>query len=263
MAEQRSTWKSLVQGVVERQPRRFRLSDVLQHADELRAKYPANRFVDAKIRQSLQVLRDQGVLRFISPGEYERLDVEPVFSPFFDPSLAARYVNRAQVARVLIETWAEMNLYCLCCSRNALARLPPNTPVADFRCPKCNAEYQLKSKNGRFGALIIGAAFDVTIRAVRERRMPEQILVEFDPRRSIVVYADAIPGALIDEPRVIPRRPLSVTARRAGWQGCNLNVSGLPTVPIVQPMGTDRTDARRRWRTVTRGSSAFAVSNGG
>lgn len=241
------TWKSLVQDLVASQPRRFALADILSHSDELRAHYPANRFVDAKIRQSLQVLRDQGVLRFLGAGRYERLDAEPVFSPFFDPSLAAGYSSRAQVARVLIETWAEMNLYCLNCNSDALTRLPPNTPVADFGCAKCRSSYQLKAKDGRFGAMLVGAAFAATIRAVREHTMPEHILVEFDTRRSIVIYADAVPGALIDETRIIPRRPLSANARRAGWQGCTIDVSGLPSVPLVLPMGTDRTAARRQW----------------
>lgn len=243
----RPTWKTLVQEVVEKQPRRFHLADVLRYADELGAQYPANRFVDAKIRQSLQVLRDQGVLRFLGSGRYERLDSAPEFSPFFDSSLADGYSNRAQIARVLIETWAEMNLYCLQCMRDSLARLPPNTPVADFSCSACNASYQLKSKDGRFGALLIGAAYDATLRAVRDGKMPAHILVEFDRRRSTVVYADALPGSLIDETRVIPRNPLTSTARRAGWQGCNINVAGLASVPIVQPAGTDRAKARKQW----------------
>ena len=251
MANTIRTWKSLVQDVVGKQPRKFRLADILRHADELRAQYPENRFVEAKIRRSLQVLRDQGAIRFLGAGRYERLDVEPVFSPFFDPSLAGGYTNRAQVARVLIETWAEMNLYCLHCTRDALARLPPNTPVADFACPSCDAAYQLKAKDGRFGSLLIGAAYHATLQAVREGRMPAHILVEFDLRRSTIVYAYALPGGLIDEARVIARRPLSSSARRAGWQGCNIDVSGLPSVAIVQPAGMDREDARRHWRTPT------------
>lgn len=245
------TWKAIVQAVVEKQPREFQLADILRHGDEFQAQYPANRFVDAKIRQSLQVLRDQGVLRFLGAGRYERLDAQPVFSPLFDPSLADGYTSRAQVARVLIETWAEMNLYCLRCTRDALAALPPNTPVADFTCTACDATYQLKAKDGRFGSLLMGAAYQATLRAVREGKMPEHILVEFDRRRSTVVYADAVPGALIDEARVIARRPLSLNARRAGWQGCSIDVSGLPSVAIVQPSGTDRADARLNWRSLT------------
>jgi hypothetical protein len=251
MPSARPTWKALVQEIVERQPRLFHLSDVLRQEDELRAHYPANRFVDAKIRQSLQILRNQGVLRFLGAGNYERLDTEPVFTPLFDPSLAAEYTNRSQIARVLIETWAEMNLYCLNCTRDTLTPLPPNTPVADFTCARCDATYQLKAKDGRFGDLLIGAAYDATLRAVRDGTMPAHILVEFDRRRSTVVYADALPGRLIDEARVIARRPLSPSARRAGWRGCNINVLGLPSVPIVQPAGTDRAETRLRWQALT------------
>jgi hypothetical protein len=240
-----------VLGVVSRQRRLFSLADVLRYADELRAEYPANRFVEAKIRQSLQVLRDQGVLRFLGGGQYERLDSKPVFSAFFDPTLANNYTNRAQVARVLIETWAEMNLYCLRCTRDELERLPPNTPVADFTCPGCKATYQLKSKDGRFGSLLIGAAYDATLAAVRAGAMPEYILAEFDTRRSIIVYADAVPGLLIDETRIIARRPLSLTARRAGWRGCNIDISGLPTIAVVQPAETDRKQARSQWRALS------------
>lgn len=240
----------MVYEVVSRQRRLFSLSDILRHADELRAEYPANRFVEAKIRQSLQVLRDQGVLRFLGAGQYERLDTKPAFSPFFDPALANNYTNRAQVARVLIETWAEMNLYCLQCARDELERLPPNTPVADFACPSCKSRYQLKAKDGRFGSLLIGAAYDATLAAVRAGVMPEFILAEFDARRSIIVYADAVPGALIDERRIIARRPLSAGARRAGWQGCNIDISGLPTIAVVQPAETDRVQARAEWRTL-------------
>jgi hypothetical protein len=254
MRNARRTWKSLVQEVVERQPRVFELAAVLQFADELRAQYPANRFVDAKIRQSLQILRDQGTLRFLGGGRYERLDTQPAFSPLFDPALVGEYTNRAQIARVLIETWAEMNLYCLHCTRDVLARLPPNTPVADFACSQCGVTYQLKAKDGRFGSTLIGAAYEATVRAVRDGDMPEHILVEFDRRRSTIVYADALPGSLIGEARVIARKPLSPTARRAGWQGCTIDVSGLPKVPIVQPAGTDRTETRRRWKALTGGT---------
>jgi type II restriction enzyme len=148
---------------------------------------------------------------------------------------------------VVIETWAEMNLYCLHCTRDALTRLPDNTPVADFACQTCSTTYQLKSKDGRFGPKLIGAAYDATLRAVREGKMPAHILVEFDSRRSSVVFADALPGALIDETRVIARRPLSLNARRAGWQGCMIDVSGLPLVAVVEPAGTNREEARSRW----------------
>jgi hypothetical protein len=241
------TWKEAVRDVVLTLPREFSLANVLAHRDELQRLFPNNRFVDAKIRQSLQLLRDQGLLEFVRPGLYHRFDVAPAFSPLIDFSLAARFVSPAQAARVALETWATFNLYCLSCDSDALDRLRDNTPVADFKCYACERMYQLKGKNGRFGPQITGAAYRPTIEAVREKRMPEHILVEFDTRFGTVVFVDAVPGRLITEERVIARKPLSGTARRAGWQGCNIVVSGLPSVRIVAPAGLDRRAARAHW----------------
>ncbi|HYL27160.1 MAG TPA: hypothetical protein VEW74_04940, partial [Candidatus Nitrosotalea sp.] len=69
------TWKDLMHEVVLGLPRDFTLADVLRQRQRFERHFPNNRFVDAKIRQSLQVLRDQGMLRFVSPGHYQRLDV--------------------------------------------------------------------------------------------------------------------------------------------------------------------------------------------
>ena len=242
------TWKSLVLDVVRRQGRYFTLSDVLSHSAELASKYPSNRFVAAKIRQSLQVLRDQGVLRFFGGGRYERLDVEPRFSPFFDPEVASTYSSRAQIARVAIETWAELNLYCLACAADALRKLPANTPVADFDCPRCNARYQIKAKDGRMSSKIIGSAYGPTVAAARANEFPELVLVEFDSRRSTVVYVDGFPGRLIGESRILPRARLSQTARRAGWQGCAIDIGGLAPIAVVRPQVVPPDDVRREWQ---------------
>jgi hypothetical protein len=246
-----TTWKEAVRELVECLPRDFTLAEVLSYHDELQRQFPNNRFIDAKIRQSLQVLRDQGLIRFVKPGQYQRQDVIPAFSPLIDLSVAARFTNRAQAARVALETWAIFNLYCLSCDSDALDRLGDNTPVADFQCFVCGRRYQLKAKNGRFGSRITGAAYRPTIDAIRSSSMPEYVLVEFDTRFGTVVFVDAVPGRLITEQRVIARRPLSSTARRAGWQGCNIVMSGLPSVRIVAPAGLDRGDVRARWRAVT------------
>jgi hypothetical protein len=242
------TWKELVHDVVSTLPREFSLGDVLAHHAVLQSHFPNNRFIDAKIRQSLQVLLAQGLLRRVGPGHYERTDISPVFSPLVDFSVAAPFVNATQVARVALETWASFNLYCLHCASDALDPLPANTPVADFKCFVCERTYQLKAKDGRFGVRITGAAYQPTIDAIRRGEMPEHIFVEFDKRFSTVVFVDSIPGRLITKDRVIPRKPLAATARRAGWQGCNIVISGLPSVRIVAPAGVERNKVREEWK---------------
>jgi type II restriction enzyme len=48
----------------------FELSDVYAFEDELRVLYPNNNHIKQKIRQQLQVLRNQGYLDFVSRGSY-------------------------------------------------------------------------------------------------------------------------------------------------------------------------------------------------
>lgn len=49
---------------------RFALSDVYGFEDRLSEMYPDNQHVRAKIRQQLQVLRDEGLLEFLGDGTY-------------------------------------------------------------------------------------------------------------------------------------------------------------------------------------------------
>jgi type II restriction enzyme len=66
-------WLIEVMKCVERLGRRdFTLDDVYAFEDELARLYPGNRNVRPKIRQQLQVLRDQGYLEFTARGRYRR-----------------------------------------------------------------------------------------------------------------------------------------------------------------------------------------------
>jgi type II restriction enzyme len=48
----------------------FQIDDVYADEQRLQRLYPANRHVREKIRQQLQVLRDNGYLEFLSRGNY-------------------------------------------------------------------------------------------------------------------------------------------------------------------------------------------------
>jgi type II restriction enzyme len=50
--------------------RTFSLADVYAHADTLAKLHPANRHIQPKIRQQLQVLRDWGLVEFVGGGAY-------------------------------------------------------------------------------------------------------------------------------------------------------------------------------------------------
>lgn len=50
----------------------FKLSEVYQYIQELQLKHPENHFIEAKIRQQLQFLRNKGFISFISNGIYKK-----------------------------------------------------------------------------------------------------------------------------------------------------------------------------------------------
>jgi type II restriction enzyme len=52
----------------------FTLDDVYRFEDNLASLHPRNRHVRAKIRQQLQLLRDQGIIKFLGRGNYLLVD---------------------------------------------------------------------------------------------------------------------------------------------------------------------------------------------
>lgn len=67
-------WRRLtLEGVLEMPEDGFQLDELLEVCGpEAARKYPKNRFVPEKLRQQLQVLRNRGLVEFISPGIYRR-----------------------------------------------------------------------------------------------------------------------------------------------------------------------------------------------
>lgn len=66
-------WISEIMLVLDRLPETFSLDDVYSYEQRLGSKYPNNKHVKDKIRQQIQILRDQGYLKFISRGRYLKL----------------------------------------------------------------------------------------------------------------------------------------------------------------------------------------------
>ena len=67
-------WRRLaLEGVLEMPEDGFQMDQLMQVCGPQAAmKYPKNRFVPEKLRQQLQVLRNRGLVEFVSPGIYRR-----------------------------------------------------------------------------------------------------------------------------------------------------------------------------------------------
>ena len=111
-----------------------------------------------------------------------------------------------------------------------------NTKSRDFECGRCNEPYELKSKAGHFNRWVANGEYETLLDTIRSGRTPNLLLLEYDARSFSVTRLQAIHRSLLSPLAVVPRKPLSDRARRAGWRGCNVDLGLVPEagrVPIV------------------------------
>ncbi len=164
----------------------------------------------------------------------------------------AEYKSNSQRARVATERWVTDNLYCPACPSPELEPTPIGHPVADFSCPQCREEYQLKSKRGPLGARITDAAYSEALHAAERNVFPHLLLMEYTAIPGPVVALRGIPGTFITPATLERRTPLRAAARRAGWIGCNIVIADLPEAAKVAiiSQGSPRPfdEVRQDWR---------------
>jgi type II restriction enzyme len=119
-------------------------------------------------------------------------------------------------------------MYCPACRSNRLQKTSDNTKTVDFSCPACQADIQLKSKAGRLGKKVRDAAYHPMIQRIEKNSSPHFAFLEYDKDLWKVKNLLFIPGFFITANTIERCRPLSGTARRAGWVGCNILFSRLP-----------------------------------
>jgi len=142
--------------------------------------------------------------------------------------LAVTYKSASQRARVVTEAWAEDNLFCPNCTSQKLTRLKNNARVNDFACPICNFWYQLKSQQTSIGNYIPDGAYATMMDAIKNGNAPNFYFMHYDLATWRVKKLILVPHFAFPASAIMQRKPLSATARRAGWVGCNISLSHIP-----------------------------------
>ena len=169
-----------------------------------------------------------------------------------DLRLADGYKSPSQRARRITEGWCENNMYCPACLSRVLRRTRDNTRVVDFVCPSCQSEYQLKAKGGLFGRKLRDAAYAPMMERALNSRSPHFLFLGYEKRRLTVLTLLLVPGHFI-VPSVIEKcKPLSDSARRAGWTGCNILVDRIPDdgrlMAVCKGIPVAPDEVRERWQ---------------
>jgi type II restriction enzyme len=164
-----------------------------------------------------------------------------------DLALAEGYKSPSQKARVLTEAWCTRELYCAACDSDHILQAPPNTQAIDFRCPQCEQPYQLKGGSSWNQQRIVDAAYSSMMAAIRQDRTPNLLVMQYSPGWQVHNLM-LIPRFFFTESAIERRKPLSKTARRAGWVGCNILLTHIPPDGRISMVSDGRPVASTRVR---------------
>ena len=155
------------------------------------------------------------------------------------------YTSGSQNARTWTETWVRTWGYCPNCGAANLSSFPNNRPVADFFCPSCNEEFELKSKKGKFGPKLANGSFKAKCERLASSNNPNFFLMNYDLKTLAVVNLFIVPKHFFVREIIEERKPLAPTARRAGWIGSNILLGRIPDSGKISHRAEQRHSSKR------------------
>jgi Dam-replacing family/Dam-replacing HTH domain len=147
------------------------------------------------------------------------------------------YNSGSQKARAWTEAWVRAWAYCPHCGASKISPFGNNQPLADFFCGACSEEFELKSQKGKFGAKVLDGEYHTKCARLAASNNPNLLLMNYDLRSLAVVNLFIVPKHFFVREIIEERKPLAVTARRAGWIGSKILLDRVPEsgkIHIVQ-----------------------------
>src|SRR5580693_9179578 len=138
------------------------------------------------------------------------------------------YTSGSQSARAWTEAWVRLWAYCPHCGNAKMSSFPNNSPLADFFCTSCSEEFELKSQRGKFGAKVLDGEFRTKCERLAASNNPNLLLMNYDLKSLAVVNLFVVPKHFFVREIIEERKPLSATARRAGWIGSKILLNQIP-----------------------------------
>jgi type II restriction enzyme len=133
------------------------------------------------------------------------------------------------------EIYSFKNIICQNCNEMNWLECDINAKSKDQICKNCGKKYQIKcknttkklynniKKNNEFKT--IGAEYNITLKSVEDEI--DYIIILYEKVNHNILNIIHIKSVDITCDNIIPRKPLSKNAKRAGWQGCNLHFTNI------------------------------------
>lgn len=139
--------------------------------------------------------------------------------------LAEGYKSKLQRNKVMTEAWIAENSYCPSCG-GSLSSHVPNKPVADFYCPECDGDYELKSKEGTYTNIAKDGAYHTMIQRINSETAPSFFFLSHDGVQVSSLFVT--PSHYFSDSVIIKRKPSKVKGRKNLWIGCDIQLSAIP-----------------------------------
>lgn len=146
----------------------------------------------------------------------------------FKINIASGYKSASQKARILTEQWVHDSIFCPNCGQVNIQQYENNKPVADFYCLGCGEDYELKSKKNLIGNKIVDGAYRTMLERLTGDNNPNLFLLNYNLTNFEVINFLVIPKHFFVPEIIEKRKPLALTAKRAGWVGCNIILKNIP-----------------------------------
>jgi type II restriction enzyme len=168
-----------------------------------------------------------------------------------NPKLGDNYKNASQKARVLTESWVLNEIYCPNCGNN-INEYDNNKPVADFYCPHCSEDFELKAKKDKIGNKVSAGAYSEMIKRINSSTKPNFFFMQYLIEVWSVNDFFVVPKHFFISDIIEKRPPLKVSAKRAGWVGANILFSKIPKAGqifyIENGKEIDKKDVLEKWK---------------
>ncbi|NOT16774.1 MAG: restriction endonuclease [Sulfuriferula sp.] len=99
-----------------------------------------------------------------------------------DQTEISHFTSKSQKIRVMSESWTPTEIVCAACG-SQLQRSVANSKVLDFRCVNCTAEYELKSKSGKFTKKVTDGGYSAMMTRLAESNSPHFFFMSYDMAR--------------------------------------------------------------------------------
>jgi type II restriction enzyme len=138
--------------------------------------------------------------------------------------------SESRIVGEACEYYIKSNIKCVRCNDNNFEKCKTNEQSKDLICISCNQKFQVKAKSATQKQVnhiknknkfkTIGGEYSTTLKNINEQI--DYFIILYEKQTYKIINILYIKNENINSDCIIPRKPLSITAKRAGWQGCNI-----------------------------------------